>query len=138
MERKREEADMARTSLATKRTAARPAKPDERTMKTIERFMRAYDFAAYACVLDADGNLLAQVTGDPGPEGDVAALQDLLEAIHESYPRGTLQKAYFIDENGTVVLEQTPAGKKAVVLAKSGANLGSVSLGVGKLAGDLD
>jgi predicted regulator of Ras-like GTPase activity (Roadblock/LC7/MglB family) len=138
MERKRKETDMARTNLATKRTAGRPENIDARTMKVVERFMSASDFAAYACVLDADGTLIAQVTGEPVQEGDVAALQDLLEAIHDSYPRGILQKAYFIDENGTVVLEQTTSGKKAIVLAKPGANLGSVSLGVGKLAGGLD
>lgn len=107
------------------------------TSRLVE-FVSSNDFVAHACVICREGALKAAANGRDGSPQNVETLRAALHKLLQSYPRGNLNRAYMVDEQGIVVLVRRNDGTGLMVIASREASLGAVSMSVGRLATELD
>jgi predicted regulator of Ras-like GTPase activity (Roadblock/LC7/MglB family) len=115
-----------------------PQITDEALSTKLSEFVSSNDFAVHACVFGQDGALKAASISQSGAHDAVQELWPALQALLIEYPDGALNKAYIIDETGTVVLMKLGNGDSLVVTATKEASLGAISVNVGRLAADLN
>jgi len=104
----------------------------------LTEFVSSTEFALHASLTSPDGSLKAVAEGMDGPPEGIAKLRASLYALLNSYPRGTLNKVFIVDDYGTVIMMRLPSGTALIVTASKDASLGSVSMGVGRLAERLE
>jgi hypothetical protein len=102
----------------------------------LEHFVSANEFALNAMLINGEGGLRA--AAGQGSSADLEQLGATMNMFRQSYPRGELQRAFFIDEGGTVVLVRLQDGVSLVVVAEKETPLGAVSMAVARLASTLE
>ncbi|MFH1112484.1 MAG: DUF4388 domain-containing protein [Pseudomonadota bacterium] len=110
---------------------------DEVLAGKLKEFCGSNDSVVYASVLYPDGNVRASADGAEGPLEGVHELRAALHSLMQFYPRDTLNRILIEDHLGTVVLVRLQDGGGLIAIAKQGASLGTVSMGVGRLAASL-
>jgi hypothetical protein len=111
-----------------------PAASDEAAKARLERFVAANDFVAHAETLGPDGDPRSQVSGKDGYPQGMDALRSGLIELDKSYPRPNLGRIIIEDDLGTVVMVRLSDGGRLLVVARKGASMGAISIGVGRLA----
>jgi len=107
---------------------------DESLRAKLEEFVAANDFAMHAGVLSPEGTVKASADGPDGSPDKIDRLREALHAFVQAYPRGGLSRILLQDELGVVALVMLPDGGSLIVVAAKEASLGTVSVGVGRLA----
>ena len=123
--------------------AEKPQKTPEKTTdknadkvrRLLHDFLADNDYAIHACLMHSNGTMdvcgAERVDTPPWLEKIRATVLDVVE----SYPRRHLNRMLFEDEDGTLVVTCYPEDQAALlVVAKLGATLGAVSIGVDRLA----
>ncbi len=123
--------------------AEKPQKTPEKTTdknadkvrRLLHDFLADNDYAIHACLMYSNGTMdvcgAERVDTPPWLEKIRATVLDVVE----SYPRRHLNRMLFEDEDGTLVVTCYPEDQAALlVVAKLGATLGAVSIGVDRLA----
>ncbi len=114
------------------RTAGKNA---DKIRRLLYDFLADNDYAIHACLMYSNGTMdvcgAERVETPPWLEKIRATVLDVVE----SYPRRRLNRMFFEDEDGTLVVTCYPENRAALlVAAKQGATLGAVSIGVDRLA----
>jgi hypothetical protein len=113
----------------------------DKIRKLLYRFLNDNDFAIHACLLHSNGTM--DVCGAERVDTPrwLESLRGSVLDMVAGYPRKRLNRMLFEDEEGTLVVSCYPEDQSALmVVAKQGATLGAVSIGVDRLAkriGDL-
>jgi hypothetical protein len=107
---------------------------DESLRTKLAEFVAANDFAMHAGVLSPEGTVKASADGPNGPPDKIDQLREALHAFVQTYPRGGLSRALVLDDLGIVALVRLPNSASLIVVATKEASLGTVSVGVGRLA----
>lgn len=111
---------------------------DDPLLSRLVEFVSSNDFALHACVISADGKLRAAANGRDGCPQGVEQLRVSLCSLLQSYPRENMNRAFLVDQQGTVVLIRLSNGSGVIVIANKDATLGAVAMSVGRLATDLE
>jgi len=107
----------------------------DKVRRLLHDFLADNDFAIHACLMHANGTMdvcgAERVDTPPWLE----KIRTTVLEVVESYPRRQLNRMFFEDEDGTLVVTCYPEDQTALlVAAKQGATLGAVSIGVDRLA----
>jgi hypothetical protein len=110
-------------------------KDADKVRRLLHDFLADNDYAIHACLMHSNGTMdvcgAERVDTPPWLEKIRATVLDVVE----SYPRRHLNRMLFEDDDGTLVVTCYPEDQAALlVVAKLGATLGAVSIGVDRLA----
>jgi len=107
----------------------------EKVRRLLRNFLTENDFAIHACLMHANGTM--DVCGAERVETPLwlEKIRSMVLDVVENYPRRQLNRLLFEDQDGTLVVTCYPEDQSALlVVAKLGATLGAVSIGVDRLA----
>lgn len=110
---------------------------DQRLTAILDDFFSQNDYARYACVIDVDGQPMAQALG-AGDTEHIEALRASIAALARDYPREGLARIFIEDKGGVAAAQQTSAGDLLLLVAEGSVSLGVVSMGVSKLCATLN